>query len=42
MVDSLRAEFPSGDYDSGALTRFAEPWQKLKTTVKPSYMAHMR
>jgi hypothetical protein len=43
MVDSLRAEFPS-DYDglSGALTRFSESWQRLKSSVKPSYMAHMR
>jgi hypothetical protein len=42
MVDSLRAEFPSVDYDSGALVRYHEPWQKLKGSVKPSYMAHMR
>jgi len=44
MVDSLRAEFPSVDYDalSGAVTRFNEAWQRLKGAVKPSYMAHMR
>ena len=42
MVDSLRAEFPSVEYDSGALTRYHEPWTKLKGSVKPSYMAHMR
>ena len=42
MVDSLRAEFPSVEYDSGALTRYHEPWQKVKGAVKPSYMAHMR
>jgi hypothetical protein len=42
MVDSLRAEFPSIDYDSGALGRYGESWQKLKSAVKPSYMAHMR
>ena len=42
MVDSLRAEFPSVEYDSGALTRYHEPWQRLKGSVKPSYMAHMR
>ena len=44
MVDSLRAEFPSAEYDmvSGAMARFQEAWQKLKGSVKPSYMAHMR
>ena len=44
MVDSLRAEFPSVEFDSisGAMARFNDPWQRLKTTVKPSYMAHMR
>jgi hypothetical protein len=42
MVDSLRAEFPSVDYDSTAVTRYSEPWQRLKVAVKPSYMAHMR
>jgi hypothetical protein len=42
MVDSLRAEFPSVEYDSSALTRYHEPWQRLKGAVKPSYMAHMR
>jgi hypothetical protein len=42
MVDSLRAEFPSADYDSGAMGRYGESWSKLKSAVKPSYMAHMR
>ncbi|HEY4211700.1 MAG TPA: NERD domain-containing protein [Steroidobacteraceae bacterium] len=44
MVDSLRAEFPSADHDgfAGAMSGFSEPWQKLKTSVSPSYMAHMR
>src|SRR5689334_9483311 len=42
MVDSLRAEFPSVDYDSTAVSRYSESWQKLKGAVKPSYMAHMR
>lgn len=42
MVDSLRAEFPSVDYDSTAISRHSEAWQKLKGAVKPSYMAHMR
>jgi hypothetical protein len=44
MVDSLRAEFPSADHDgfAGAVSRFSEPWQKLKSSVSPRYMAHMR
>ena len=44
MVDSLRAEFPSADHDgfAGAVSRFSEPWQKLKSSVSASYMAHMR
>ena len=44
MVDSLPAEFPSGEYESyaGTVNRFGEAWQKLKSAVKPSYMAHMR
>ncbi len=42
MVDSLRAEFPSVDYDSGAIARYRDSWQRLKSAVKPSYMAHMR
>ncbi len=42
MVDSLRAEFPSADYDSGAMSRYGDAWSKLKGAVKPSYMTHMR
>lgn len=42
MVDALRAEFPSVDYDSGAVVRYRESWERLKGAVKPSYMAHMR
>ncbi len=44
MVDSLPAEFPSAEHDAyaGTVTRFTESWQKLKSAVKPSYMAHMR
>ncbi len=44
MVDSLPAEFPSAEHDAyaGTVTRFSEPWQKLKSAVKPSYMGHMR
>jgi len=40
MVDSLNAEFPGGEYD--AVATFAEGWNKVKTAVTPSYMAHMR
>ena len=44
MVDSLRAEFPSAEHDGYAsgVSNFNEPWQKLKGSVAPSYMAHMR
>jgi hypothetical protein len=41
MLDALRAEFPSGDFETPAesATRFRESWQRLKDAVKPSYMA---
>ncbi|HUI60186.1 MAG TPA: nuclease-related domain-containing protein [Steroidobacteraceae bacterium] len=44
MVDALNAEFPGGEQDSlaGTLAHFNEAWQKLKKTVTPSYMTHMR
>jgi len=42
MVDSLRAEFPAAEHYSGTDNRFTEQWQKLKSAVTPSYMAHMR
>ncbi|HEY6483606.1 MAG TPA: nuclease-related domain-containing protein [Steroidobacteraceae bacterium] len=44
MVDSLPAEFPSAEHDamSAAVAHFGEAWQKVKKTVTPSYMAHMR
>jgi Nuclease-related domain len=42
MVDSLRAEFPSVDYDSTASGRYSDSWTRLKGAVKPSYMTHMR
>jgi Nuclease-related domain len=41
MLDALRAEFPPADFeppDENA-ARFRESWQRLKDTVKPSYMA---
>ncbi|HEY7962943.1 MAG: nuclease-related domain-containing protein [Steroidobacterales bacterium] len=44
MIDALRAEFPPADYESPAesAARFGESWQRLKSAVKPSYMADMR
>ncbi len=44
MVDSLRAEFPSAEYEgfASATARYAEGWARLKAAVQPSYMAHMR
>jgi len=44
MVDSLRTEFPSADFEhlTGAVGRFNDAWSRLKNAVKPSYMAHMR
>ena len=44
MVDSLRAEFPAADFESPAdsVRRFNDGWQRLKQTVKPSYMVDMR
>jgi Nuclease-related domain len=43
MIDSLRTEFPVMEHDGdGATARFRESWEKIKSTVKPSYMAHMR
>ena len=37
-------EFPPADYESPAesAARFGEAWQRLKSAVKPSYMADMR
>ena len=40
MVDSLNAEFPTGEHE--ALTHLSEGWSKVKKAVTPSYMAHMR
>lgn len=44
MLDALRSEFPAPDYESPAeaAARFAESWQRLKASVKPSYMVDMR
>jgi hypothetical protein len=44
MLDSMRSEFPAPDFMSPAesAARFREGWQRLKETVKPSFMADMR
>jgi hypothetical protein len=44
MLDALRSEFPATEQDSaaGAAARFGEPWGRLKSAVKPSYMVDMR
>lgn len=44
MVDALRAEFPSIEYQSHAeaTAPLQAGWQRLKAAVKPSYMADMR
>jgi hypothetical protein len=44
MLDALRAEFPAADFESPAdtMARFRDGWQRLRDTVKPSYMADMR
>ena len=43
MLDGLRAEFPA-DFTppSESAARYTEAWQRLKSAVKPSYMADMR
>jgi Nuclease-related domain len=40
MLDALRAEFPSADFESPAETvaRFRDGWQRLRGEVKPSNM----
>ena len=44
MLDALRSEFPASEQESmaGAAARFGEPWGRLKSAVKPSYMVDMR
>jgi len=41
MIDALRAEFPTADFESPAETiaRFREGWQSLRDAVKPSSMS---
>jgi hypothetical protein len=40
MIDALRAEFPAMDHAGDGV--FREGWEKVKSSVKPSYMTHMR
>ena len=43
MLDSLRPEFSAPDFEAAdAAAQFKEGWQRLKDTVKPSYMVDMR
>jgi hypothetical protein len=42
MLDSLRTEFPGMEHGSDTMTSFSEGWDRIKTSVKPSYMTHMR
>ena len=40
MLDALRAEFATAEFDAPgeSAAQFREGWQRLKDTVKPSYM----
>jgi hypothetical protein len=44
MLDALRAEFASPDFDAPAeaAAQYREGWERIKTAVKPSYMVDMR
>jgi hypothetical protein len=44
MLDGLRAEFPAAElsWPADNEARFREGWMRLKSAVKPSYMANMR
>ena len=44
MIDSLPTEFPAMEQEceAGARARFTAGWERIRTAVKPSYMAHMR
>ena len=43
-TSALRSEFPAPEFESAAesAARHREGWQRLKETVKPSYMVDMR
>ena len=44
MIDALGAEFPAADMEPAAATaaRYGEPWDRLKSAVRPSNMVDMR
>ena len=44
MLDALRGEFASADFDAPAeaAAQYREGWERIKTAVKPSYMVDMR
>ena len=44
MIDALRSEFPLADFEAPAesVARHRDGWQRLKETVRPSYMTDMR
>lgn len=44
MLDSLRTEFPGleVEQEAHAVSHYREAWERLKSAVKPSPMAHMR
>jgi hypothetical protein len=44
MIDSLRTEFasPELEAEAGALARFKEGWEQIRSAARPSDMAHMR
>jgi hypothetical protein len=44
MLDALRTEFPAPEFESPAdsAARHRDGWQRLKDTVRPSYMVDMR
>jgi hypothetical protein len=44
MLDTLRPEFAAADFGAPepAAAQYREGWQRLKDTVKPSYMVDMR
>ncbi len=44
MLDGLRPEFTSPDFEAPAdsAAQYREGWQRVKETVKPSYMVDMR
>lgn len=44
MLDSLRTEFPGleAEQEASTISHYREAWERLKSVVRPSPMAHMR